>query len=629
MKRRILSVILAAVMLAGVIPAISAAELDLADDYAIAPDETVAETVAEPETAAAPATEAPEEEPVKPAEKKEDIIATADGWPEITRITPTADGLSVTWNAFEGAQQYFVFIQKETGGWKKVGATTATSFEHKNLVSNTTYIYTVRAADNAGKFISEFNPDGWSFLYLAAPELVRVESAVNGQKIVWNPVEGAEMYMVYIKNGNKWTSAGTTESTYCVNTRVTSGKSYTYTVRCWDIDENIPLSYYNTDGVSGTYIAAPKITAFNSTANGVTVGWEAIDGATYYALFHKTTSGWKRLVTTDKTSFTHAPLTAGVTYTYTVRCLDANRQFISAYNTRGWDFVITAAPVVDEIRYRNEGYTVKWNAVGRARSYRVYRKEYGAKWKLLGDSNTTSFFDDTAEKTGAYTYTVRGLDNRGNYLTYYVDTKKYYCMGIFIIGPDGTGHPNTTPRFFCEVTEDDLRTIVAKTALGWKGAVEGDATHADILAYYNTYVPLAAGYTMTTHDAWCAAYTSAVWIRAGVAPYICTECGCGRFIDEAKAIGAWVEDDGYVPKVGDAILYNWSDGGGDECTWGADHVGIVTSVDGNNFVVTEGNTGDGVCDSHDRTVNQQYIRGYIAPNYKLIAQYLSLKARYS
>lgn len=625
MKRRILSVILAAIMLIGVIPAISAAQLDLADEYANVPEETadLSEPALLPETEAA--------DPTEPAveQEKEDLSATAEGFPIITRITPSENGVTLTWNAFEGAARYMVFIQKPAGGWKKLGESTTTSFEYKNPVANTDSVYTLRAADNTGKFISEFNPDGWSFRYLAAPALVRTENVENGQKVVWDPAEGADLYMVYVKNGDNWKTLGTTDAAFFVNTQVESGKSYTYTVRCWDIDEGAPLSWFNADGVSGVYVATPLITAFNSTANGVTVGWDAVNGADFYALFMKTTAGWRRLVTTDKTSFTHAPLTIGTTNTYTVRCLDGNRRFISAFNKRGWDFTLTTPPVVSDVRYRDNQYTIKWNHVAGAGAYRVYRKEYGAKWKLLGDSDATAYIDNTAEKTGAYTYTVRALDKRGNYLTYYTDTGKYYCMGLFIIGPDGTGKPDTTPRFHCEVTEDDLRTIVAKTALGWVGAVEGDATHADILAYYNTYVPLAAGYTMTTHDAWCAAYTSAVWIRAGVAPYICTECGCGRFIDNAEAVNIWVENDDYMPKVGDAIIYNWSDSGVGECTWGADHVGIVTSVNGSNYVVTEGNTGDGVCASHDRTVDQQYVRGFIAPNYKLIAQFLSLKARCS
>ena len=240
---------------------------------------------------------------------------------------------------------------------------------------------------------------------------------------------------------------------------------------------------------------------------------------------------------------------------------------------------------------------------------------------------TNSFTDTTADKDGTYTFTVRSVDADGNYLSYYTETNRWYRLGLFVIGMDGSGHPNTRPAYTCEVTEEELREQVAVIAQGWMGAVEGDAVHQDILDYYNTFEPVAFDYKMSTHDAWCAAFTSAVWIRAGIASYICTECGCGRFIDFAEQYNIWVEQDDYVPKVGDAIIYNWSDSGYGECVTGADHVGLVTEVSGENFVVTEGNTGDGVVDSHERVVNQTYIRGYIAPDYARIAQLLSLKAR--
>ena len=121
--------------------------------------------------------------------------------------------------------------------------------------------------------------------------------------------------------------------------------------------------------------------------------------------------------------------------------------------------------------------------------------------------------------------------------SYFENTGRFYSMGVNVIGPSGSSTPGKTPpKYTCEVTEDELRQLVATIATGWVGAVEGDATHKDILAYYNTYPILAVNYKMQLHDAWCAAFTSAVWIRAGIAEFTGTECGCGRFIDVATNI---------------------------------------------------------------------------------------------
>lgn len=642
MKRRILSALLAVMLIISAIPAVSAAEVALTEPATeLIAEATEATEATEPQTEAVtetptesaeeetePPTEAPTQAPTLTKKPAAELAPTAVNYPEVTVISPTAKGLKLKWSAFTGAYKYVVFTQKTGGGWKRIGDTTATSFEHKNLTNNTVYTYTVRAADKNGNFVSAYNTAGYERRYLSTPELLRTESTNGGQKLVWKAVEGAEAYKVYIRSGSKWIVAGVTDTAYCVNSRVTSGKAYTYTVRCWDASDDYALSYFNTKGLTGVYIGTPKISAFNAVNGGVKISWDAVDGVPSYAVFRKLSTGWKRLANTAQTSYTDTTIRYSARYTYTVRCMNQNGDFISGYNTSGWSFTHLSPPEITSVDYRNNAYTLTWQSQKTAHHYRVFRKELGGKWSKVGESDTNSFTDTKARKDGVYTYTVRTMDADNNYLTYYTDSGKYYCMGIFAIGLDGTGAPNTTPRYTCEVTEQELRNMVAIIASGWMDAVEGDEVHKDILAYYNTYVPLAVDYTMQPTDAWCAAFTSAVWIRAGVAPYIGTECGCGRFIDVAKQNKIWTESDGYVPQVGDAIIYNWSDSGVGECVKGADHIGIVTAVDGNEFVVTEGNTGTGYVGTHDRIVNGMYIRGYITPNYKQIAQFLTLKARY-
>lgn len=173
------------------------------------------------------------------------------------------------------------------------------------------------------------------------------------------------------------------------------------------------------------------------------------------------------------------------------------------------------------------------------------------------------------------------------------------------------------------ITEQQLRQKVCNAMNGWLGAIEGDSKHAEILKIYNSQKPLPVGYKMKVNDAWCAATVSAAWLKVGIASYTGTECGCGRFIDVAKSKGIWVESDSYKPKIGDAIIYYWNDSGNGECTSGADHIGIVTEVNGNSFVVTEGNTGNGskgVVGKRTMRVNSKYIRGFIAPDYATIAK---------
>ena len=198
-----------------------------------------------------------------------------------------------------------------------------------------------------------------------------------------------------------------------------------------------------------------------------------------------------------------------------------------------------------------------------------------------------------------------------------VDMNQILNSSIFTVSSGGS-NSTATPSTADGITETQLRQKVANTISTWIGAAEGDEVHKEILRIYNSQVPL--DYKMGIHDPWCCATVSAVWIKLGIAKYICTSVNCGVIKDKAIEKGIWVENDAYVPKVGDAIIYYWSDDGKGDCDWGADHIGIVTEIRGNTFTVVEGNMGDGYVGKRYMNVDGRYIRGFIAPNYAAIAK---------
>ena len=167
------------------------------------------------------------------------------------------------------------------------------------------------------------------------------------------------------------------------------------------------------------------------------------------------------------------------------------------------------------------------------------------------------------------------------------------------------------------MTENQLRQKIVKTAAGYLGCKEADGSHRKIIDLYNSHKPLAGNYAVKYTDAWCSTFASAVAIAAKMTDIIPTECGCERHIELFKKLGSWVENDAYVPKPGDYIFYDWQDDADfatTDCTGAADHVGIVTEVNGNSITVIEGNMSDAVGYRH-LSVNGRYIRGYGVPNY--------------
>lgn len=161
------------------------------------------------------------------------------------------------------------------------------------------------------------------------------------------------------------------------------------------------------------------------------------------------------------------------------------------------------------------------------------------------------------------------------------------------------------------------QNIVSKVS-EWLGASKGSATHKQILDIYNSYKPLPRGVKMLPSYAWCCATVSAAAIACGYTAIIPIECSCGKFISLAKAMGIWVEDDAYVPKPGDFILYSWNDNGKGECTSGNDHIGTVELVSSNRITVIEGNYNNKV-QRRTIAVNGRYIRGFVTPKYTDVA----------
>ena len=170
------------------------------------------------------------------------------------------------------------------------------------------------------------------------------------------------------------------------------------------------------------------------------------------------------------------------------------------------------------------------------------------------------------------------------------------------------------------MTESALRRKAVDAMRGWLGAVPGSTKHADILRTYNSHRPLARSYAIQPGDAYCAATVSAAWIRAGVAAIAPLEVSVPKMAELAQKRGIWVEDDGFTPRPGDAVVYDWQDDGKGDNRGRPDHVGLVESVSGGAISVLEGNMGAGhMVGRRALAVDGRYIRGYIRPDYKSLA----------
>ena len=155
------------------------------------------------------------------------------------------------------------------------------------------------------------------------------------------------------------------------------------------------------------------------------------------------------------------------------------------------------------------------------------------------------------------------------------------------------------------------RNAIADLALSWVGLNEKDGSFKPIIDIYNKGTK---GYDLKYTDAWCAATVSALAVVLDYTDIIPVECSCARMVKKAQDMGIWVEDDAFVPQMGDIILYDWQDNGKGDNKGNPDHVGIVTSVADGKINIVEGNKSERV-GTRKLSPNAKYIRGYITPRY--------------
>ena len=346
--------------------------------------------------------------PVQYAQVARASLAT----PKISKAESVYGGVKLTWNKVNGAAKYRVYY-KGRKGWTRMVDTTSTSYIDKDVSSGRNYTYTVRCISADGKsFTSGYDSKGTTLKYIAAPEISKLENVNGGVKISWGKVSGATKYRVYYKGSKGWTKMVDTTSTSYIDKDVSSGRNYTYTVRCITSDARKFTSGYDSKGTTVKYIAAPEISKLENVNGGVKISWGKVSGATKYRVYYKGSKGWTKMVDTTSTSYIDKDVSSGRNYTYTVRCITSDaRKFTSGYDSKGTTVKYIAAPEISKLENVNGGVKITWNKVSGASKYRIYQKN-SSDWFRVSDTTSNSIVDKSVD-VGTYTYTVRCISDDG------------------------------------------------------------------------------------------------------------------------------------------------------------------------------------------------------------------------
>ncbi len=368
--------------------------------------------------------------------------ATFIAAPKISKTENVNGGVKISWGKSNGAEKYRVYY-KGSKGWTRMVDTTSTSYIDKDVSSGKNYTYTVRCINSsATKFTSGYDSKGKSVKYISAPKITKAESVDGGVKISWNKSNGAEQYRVYYKGRKGWTRMVDTTSTSYIDKDVSSGKNYTYTVRCLNKSKNKFTSGYNSTGKSIKYVSAPKISKTEATYNSITLNWDKVNGAEKYRVYRRGEKGWSRLFDTTSTTFTDTNLYADTEYTYTVRCINSSaNKFTSGYNSKGFTVTTLSAPAEHTHSWQNITKETKVKVVDKkAYTYEepIYEKQKRAICNDCGadiSDNLDHIFDEMKNNSSAKgSYSVKTVNVQVGTKTVTVPEKSHYETKIEVVG---------------------------------------------------------------------------------------------------------------------------------------------------------------------------------------------------
>ena len=523
-------------------------------------------------------------------------VASAYNGTKSLFTTPAAPGVSIyrvngkpqlKWSAVTGAEKYWIYRSTDGVNFKYYDSTTGTSYTNCIAASGTEYYYKVKAAAvvNGKDVASDFSNTKSLFTTPAAPS-VSITTSKGKPKLTWKAVKGADNYWIYRStDGKNFKYYNETDEAGYTNYSTNIGTTYYYKVRAVKtIDGNDHKSDFSAVRSIQCRPAAVNLSISRSYGK-PKLTWDAVADADKYWIYRSTDGkNFKCYDTTTKTSYINSGAAFNTIYCYKVKAVKVvnGRNVVSGSGSAKSVITALAKPSVSITTSDGKPY-ISWDAVDGATGYYVFRSTDGKNYSVLGYTTRTNYTNTASNAGTTYYYKVKA-DNS--------NTKTAICAN-----------------------SDKTAEKLVEQAKSWLGCKESDGSNEEIIDTYNGHEPVARGLKLGYKDPWCAAFVSACAIKTGMTDIIPTECGCGTMVKLFKKLGAWDENDGRIPNVGDIIFFDWDDSGYGDNDGFPGHVGVVEKVSGTKITVIDGNNKNDAVERRTVQINGRFIRGYGVPKY--------------
>lgn len=348
------------------------------------------------------------------------------------QLVPTAgEGeITVTWQPVTDANAYELWVRLAAKPWEELAAgtliSTTTIYTHTNLLAGQTYTYAALAVSSSG------DRGPWSsevqatvLADLDAPVLTAAPGPAQVD-LTWPAVTDADSYELWAwESVNEWAQIDAGQlistSTSFSHTNLSVGVEYYYQMRAINADDAPGPWSAQVNLTVSPAMATPVLTA-TASAGQVTLTWDAVtDAVNYEVWMRQADTDWEQAddgtLTGASTTFTHAGRTAGETYFYTVRAVNASGQK-GPWGQQAEATIPTdglAAPSVTATPGIRQN-TLSWDAVAGAATYELWAWEDNTDWYQLDDGSlTATTFNHTSLTVGnTYHYSLRALSSDGD-----------------------------------------------------------------------------------------------------------------------------------------------------------------------------------------------------------------------
>ncbi len=336
--------------------------------------------------------------------------------PTIEYIKNVAGGVEIRWTKTAGAEWYNIMRRvKGEDKFEKIAIRVAsidTVYKDNTVTDGVEYEYDINSATDT--FESETAQYGVSGIYIKAPVINSVANVLGGIQIKWKAHEKATSYVVYRKAigvDTEFKEYASVNTSSFVDTAVEAGKAYTYSVK---VCTNNGDSAYDTTGYTITCVPSTVVTGFEVNRASITVSWAQISGVEGYYIYRKptTSSAWLKVgtVAKDILSYEDKSVDSGVQYVYAVTPIISNSESTKIESD---PIYFIGAPQDVAASNEENGISLKWNAVGGAVTYNIYRREDNGTLLLIDVCDSNSYLDLGVSYDKTYTYCVEAISPKG------------------------------------------------------------------------------------------------------------------------------------------------------------------------------------------------------------------------